>query len=85
MNTFHLVISSPDGNLFDRDVQATHLRGADGDLAVLAGHVPFITSVKPCKCVVVLSDGTQKEGVTDGGVLTVSADITTLISGSFHW
>lgn len=67
------------------DVQAIHLRGADGDLAVLAGHVPFITSVKPCKCVVVLSDGTQKEAVTDGGVLTVSSDITTLISGSFHW
>lgn len=85
MNTFHLVISSPDGNLFDGDAQAIHLCGADGDLAVLAGHVPLITSVKPCECVVVLSDGTQKSGFTDGGVLTVSPDITTLISGSFHW
>lgn len=85
MNTFPLVISSPDGNLLDEDVQAIHLRGADGDLAILAGHMPFVTSVKPCKCVVVLSDGTQKTGITDGGVLTVYPDITILISGSFHW
>ena len=85
MNTFHLVISSPDGNLFDEDAEAIYLRGADGDLAVLAGHVPFVTSVKPCECILTLPDGTQKRGITDGGILAVSSDITTLISGSFHW
>lgn len=85
MNTFHFIISSPDGNIFDGDIQAVNLRGADGDLAILAGHVPFVTSVKPCKCVIVLSDGTQKTGDTDGGILTVSPDVTTLISCSFHW
>lgn len=85
MNTFHLIIASPDGNRFDGEAQALYLRGADGDLAVLAGHVPLVTSVVPCTCKLVLEDGTEKEGATDGGLLTVSKERTTLISGSFHW
>lgn len=85
MNTFHLVISTPDGNLFDGEAEGLFLRGADGDLAILAGHIPFITSVLPCECRVELPDGTQKNGITEGGLLTVTPDKTTLLSGSFHW
>lgn len=85
MNTFHLIISSPDGNLYDADVVKLSVRGADGDLAVMAGHVPFITSVKPCKCRIELSDGSEKAGYTEGGLLSVSKDATTLLSDSFHW
>lgn len=85
MNTFHFVVFSPDGNLFDESVQAVYLRGADGDLAILAGHVPFVTSVKPCRCIVILSDETKREGMTEGGLLCVTKDRVTLISGSFYW
>ena len=79
------VVSSPDGNLFDESVQGVYLRGADGDLAILAGHVPFVTSVKPCRCIVILSDETKREGTTEGGLLCVTKDRVTLISGSFYW
>ena len=50
MKEFRLVISSPDGTIFDRDITNISLRGANGDLAVMAGHIPFITSVKPGEC-----------------------------------
>ena len=43
------------------------LRGADGDLAILAGHIPFITSVQPCDCKIELEDGSEKIGHTHGG------------------
>ena len=46
MKPFRLKISSPDGDIFDGDIQMLVLRGAEGDLAVMAGHAPFITSVK---------------------------------------
>lgn len=85
MNTFHLVISTPDGNLFDGDAAVLSLRGSEGDLAVMAGHIPFITSVKPGKCCVTLEDGNTKEGYSEGGLLTVSAESTIFLSGSFHW
>ena len=85
MKTFRLIISSPDGYLFDDEVVSVSLRGAEGDLAVMAGHIPFITSVVPCDCTLELENGDVKIGSTDGGILTVSADSATLLSGSFAW
>ncbi len=85
MSTFKLIVSSPDGDIFKGEAVMLTLRGADGDLAILAGHIPFITSVKPCDCKILLSDGTEKLGHTQGGLLTVAQDQTTLLSGSFNW
>lgn len=85
MNTFPLVIASPEDTLFEGEVIALSLRGSDGDLAVMAGHVPFITAVSPGKCRITLADGSTKEGTAESGLLTVSPDGTRLLSGSFHW
>ena len=85
MSTFHLIISSPDGHLFSGEAAKITLRGVEGDLAVMAGHIPFVTSVKACDCHIHLSDGTVRTGHTDGGLLTVSDENVTLLSGSFRW
>ncbi len=85
MNTFNLTISSPEGTIFQGEVSGISLRGADGDLAILAGHVPFITSVKPGACKVIMTDDIQKTGYVDGGLLTVSSDAVNLLAGSFEW
>ncbi len=85
MRTFPLIVSSPTGEVFRGDVVSISLRGIEGDLAILAGHTPFITAVKPCDCVLTLEDGTEKSGHTDGGILTVSQESTTLLSGTFDW
>ena len=85
MNTFPLLISTPDGNRFSGDAVMLTLRGIEGELAVMAGHIPFITSVKPCDCKVIMEDGTEKIGRTDGGLLTVSKENVTLLCGSFRW
>ena len=45
MNTFHLTVASPDGNKFDGEVYKLDVRGVEGELAIMAGHIPFITSV----------------------------------------
>lgn len=85
MSTFKLTVSSPDGNVFSGKVQRITLRGAEGDLAVLAGHTPFVTSVKAGQCRVVLERGEERTGLTDGGLLTVGGHEVTLLSGSFRW
>ena len=85
MKTFPLTIASPDGNLFDQPVVRLILRGTEGDLAVMAGHIPFITAVRPGDCRVELEDGSEKLGRLDGGLLTVAEDSVTLLSGSFVW
>ena len=46
MKTFLLIISTPDGEMFNGEAVNISLRGVEGDLAVMAGHIPFVTAVK---------------------------------------
>ena len=85
MSTFFLNITSPEGKMFSDEVQMLTARGVEGDLAILAGHIPFITSLKPCDCKIVLADGSEKTGTVDGGILTVGTERTAILSGSFQW
>lgn len=85
MNTFRLIVASPDGNFYDAPAQSLFLRAAEGDLAILAGHVPFITTVRPGQCRIYTEDGDERLASTDGGLLTVTAESVTLLSGSFAW
>ena len=85
MKTFKFVISTPDGNLYEGDIVKVSLRGSEGDLAVMANHIPFLTSVKPCECRVELEDGTVKSLNVERGLLSVTTESVTLMSGSAEW
>lgn len=85
MNTFRLLISSPDGIYFDADAVKITIRGIEGDLAVMHGHTPFVTVLKPYDCIVETADCSEKTGHTDGGLLSVHDNTATLISESFKW
>ena len=85
MSTFKLIVSSPDGDVFNDYAEALFVRGTEGELAVMAGHIPFITAVKPSVCRILLEDGTERSADIDGGLLTVSNESTVLLSSSFNW
>ena len=85
MNTFLLNISSPDDKVFSGQVARITVRGEMGDLAVMAGHVPFITAVRPGSCVLHLEDGSVKQGQTGGGLLTVAKEEVTFLTSSLDW
>ena len=85
MSTFSLIISSPDGDLFRGDAEMLILRGADGDLAILAGHIPFVTAVVKSNCVVETAEGERKEGVIEEGLLTVDAEKVTVLTSALEW
>lgn len=80
MKTFLLNISSPDGKLFSDPAVCLIVRGVEGEFAILADHVPFITNVVPGKCIVELADGTVMNGHTEGGLLTVGKDDVTYLT-----
>ena len=87
MKAFHLTVSSPDGNKFDGDVVKFDVRGVEGELAIMAGHVPFVTAVVECDCKIELNDEEESERAAhiNGGILTVSKNSVTLLTGSFEW
>lgn len=85
MNEFNLRISTPDGDAFNGKAVFLSLRGSEGDLAVMAGHVPFITTTKAGRCKVEALDESESfSGTIPAGLLTVTKDCVTLICGSFE-
>ena len=84
MKTFPLIISSPDGDLFRGDAEMLILRGTEGDLAVMAGHVPFVTAVVKGRCAVITEEG-RKEGTIEGGLLTVDPKQVTVLTSAIAW
>ena len=50
MKKFHLQIAAPDGLRYDGDAVQISVRGIEGDFAVLAGHIPFVTALKAGEC-----------------------------------
>lgn len=85
MNTFKLTVASPLGNVFDDEAFMLTVRGIEGELAVMAGHASFMTTVKPCDCKIILPDDTERYAHIDGGILTVADNKATLLSGTFEW
>lgn len=85
MNTFKLKISTPDGDMFDGEAVKLDVRGLEGELAVMAGHIPFMTALKPCDCKLMLNDDSDRIGTIDGGLLSVGSDKVTLLASSFKW
>ena len=85
MSTYPLLISSPDGDLFRGEAEMLILRGTEGDLAIMAGHIPFVTAVVHGNCVIIAAEGERKEGVIDEGLLTVDAEKTTVLTSALTW
>jgi len=85
MNTYSLLISSPDGDLFRGKAVRLILRGTEGELAVMAGHVPFVTAVRKGRCVLELEDGTRRTGLIESGLLKVNRERTTVLTSAVHW
>ena len=85
MKTFKLQIAAPDGMRFDGDAVQLSVRGIAVDLAVLAGHIPFVTALAEGDSRVYLEDGTVREGHTGGGMLMVSKECVRVMASDFSW
>ena len=71
--------------MYEGDAVMLSLRGSEGDLAVMAGHIPLVTGVQAGECRILLEDDSEREGDIDNGLLVVASDAVTLIVGSFEW
>jgi F-type H+-transporting ATPase subunit epsilon len=79
MATFHFELVSPEKLLFSGDVEQVDVPGAEGDFGVLAGHAPFVSTIRPGILTVHAASGEQKIVVL-GGFAEVSADGLTVLA-----
>lgn len=79
MPTFRFSLVAPERELFSGEVDQVDAPGADGDLGVLAGHEPLMTTLKPGE--VVVTQGAKKRVFTvDGGFADITPDSFTLLA-----
>ena len=64
MKTFPLHIGTPDGLLFEGNVEKVICRTITGDLAILSGHSNFCTALGMGESTVVMEDGNGKRTST---------------------
>ena len=79
MATFHFELVSPDQISFSGEVDQVDVPGSEGDFGVLAGHAPFMTTLKQGP-VRVHSDGRITVYDVRGGFADVTPDGLTVLA-----
>lgn len=85
MKTFPLRIATPDGLLFQGNVERVVARSITGDLAILADHCNFCTALGMGEACVVLEDGTRREAACIGGMLSMMNNTCHLLATTWEW
>ena len=78
MAAFHFDLVSPEKLLFSGEVDQVDLPGAEGDLGVLAGHAPLVTTLRPGILVIHREGGTLPVVVNGGFAEVGAAGLTVL-------
>jgi len=79
MATFHFDLVSPEKLLFSGEVQQVDLPGAEGDMGVLAGHAPLVTTLRP-GILTIISESETLPVVVNGGFAEVSPGGLTVLA-----
>ncbi|MBQ0001001.1 MAG: ATP synthase F1 subunit epsilon [Clostridiales bacterium] len=85
MKTFLLKIGTPDGLMFEGQVERVVCRSITGDMAILAGHCNFCTALGMGEAHIVLPDGTRRSAACIGGMLSMMNGECSLMATTWEW
>lgn len=85
MSTFHLKISTPDGLMFDGEVERVRVRVIDGDVSLLAHHSDYVSAVGAGEAALAMADGSVRKAACIGGMLSMIKNEASLIATTFEW
>lgn len=77
--SYPLDVVTPERRIFRGQVEFLMVRGSDGDLGILAGHIPLITGVRGCAALIRQGSDEWQLAIS-GGFLTVHADGVILLA-----
>ncbi len=80
MATFHFELVSPEKLVFTGEVEQVDVPGVEGDFGVLAGHAPYVSTLRPGILTVHKAGGPEKIIVL-GGLAEVSDKGLTVLAG----
>ena len=78
--TYALKLVTPERTVYAGLVSELMLRASEGDMGVLAHHMPLITAVRPCVVRVLDQGGAWRRYAVGGGFLEVGRQVTVLLA-----
>lgn len=79
MNTFHLIVTEVSGAKFDAEAQSVTVPGSAGEMTLLAGHEPLVSTLKPGTITVRAAGGDQERFAIQGGVMECVGNLITVL------
>ncbi|GIM45699.1 ATP synthase epsilon chain [Collibacillus ludicampi] len=81
MRNVPLEIVTPERKVYSGDVSMVIVRGGDGDVGIMAGHIPLVTTVKTSAVRIFTNDNRNESRVAvSGGFLEVKPDRITILA-----
>ena len=81
MNTFPLEIITQEKALLKENVESLYVTTIDGDITVLAHHMPYVSLLKPSE-IIIKRNGEEVPFVCTGGILEVTPEKTVILADS---
>lgn len=85
MKTFPIRIGTPDGLLFEGEVERVMCRTITGDVAILADHCNYVTALGMGEAYIKLEDETVRTAACIGGMLSVMDGSCHLLATTWEW
>ncbi len=83
--TFHLKITSPDRIFFEGEVTMVEINTTEGQIGVLANHIPLTSVLSPGVCYIHVPDGDPKVCAVHGGFFEILQDSMTILAEVCEW
>ncbi|MBZ4670775.1 MAG: atpC [Oscillospiraceae bacterium] len=82
---FRLKIITPDRIFFDGETEHLIVRTTEGNVGILANHIPYAASLPAGALKVKMPDGSFRAAAVADGMIKVSKEKTTVIASSVEW
>ncbi|MGO4735867.1 F0F1 ATP synthase subunit epsilon [Bosea sp. 2KB_26] len=80
MATFKFELVSPENILFSGEVVSVIVPSVEGEMTILAGHVPIVAALKPGIVLAQTGPGNGKEFFVGGGIVEVNQTALTILA-----
>ncbi|OOS00481.1 F0F1 ATP synthase subunit epsilon [Canicola haemoglobinophilus] len=80
MATFKLTVVSAEQHIFNGEVKSIQATGTEGELGILAGHLPLLTAIKPGIIKITFEDDAEEVIYISGGFLEVQPTVVTVLA-----
>ena len=78
--TVHLNVVSAEEELFSGRIESLQITGSEGELGIMPGHAPLLTSLKPGMARIVKKGGNEEVIYLSGGMLEVQPNHVTVLA-----